>query len=89
MNIIRDRILNYSNLPSSFEKYNKSEESRLNKWEKKLDDLRDEEKWEQALFDLIKQQTDKNIFDLKTSVSASFEEKRILRNVAAHNKKEK
>ncbi|WP_145386372.1 hypothetical protein [Staphylococcus capitis] len=89
MNIIRDRILNYSNLPSSFEKYNKSEESRLNKWEKKLDDLRDEEKWEQALFDLIKQQTDKNIFDLKTSVSASFEEKRILRNVAAHNKKRK
>lgn len=89
MNVIRNRILNYSNIPSSFEKNIENEESRQKKWENKLEDLRGEEKWEGALFNLIKQQTDKNIFDLKQSVSASFEEKRILRNVAAHNKNRK
>lgn len=89
MNIIRDRVLKYSNIPSSFEKDRKSEDERKKKWENKLEDLLDEEKWEQSLFNLIKQQTDKNIFNLKTSVSASFEEKRILRNVAVHNKKRK
>ncbi|EES35649.1 hypothetical protein [Staphylococcus epidermidis] len=89
MNIIKKRIMNYSKVPSSFERKIENENIRQKKWKEKLDDLRDEEKWEQALFNLIKQQTDKNIFDLKTSVSDSFVEKRILRNVAAHNKKRK
>ncbi|MDV2632221.1 hypothetical protein RZO31_04930 [Lactococcus lactis] len=59
------------------------------KWNRLLEELDSQDDWEKSTMNLIQEVEKSNIFSLRNDISKEFEQKRILRNVSAHNKERK
>ena len=95
INYIRVITLAQTTPPTNYinkwvKKMGKKDEEVINKkWDALLKKLDSQDDWEQSTMDLIKEVEESNIFSLRNDIPKEFEQKRILRNVSAHNKERK
>ena len=94
---MRFLVIDYKGIPLQFEKQwseklkknNKSDDEKkrliTKKWQEEILKLRDEDKWDDALKNIINQEAN-NIFCFDTKTRNEFMVKKDLRNVCAHNK---
>ncbi len=97
INYMRLLVIDYKGIPLQFEKQwseklkntnnSDDEKKRLitKKWQDVILNLRDEDKWDDALKNIINQEAN-NIFCFDTKTRNEFTVKKDLRNVCAHNK---
>lgn len=89
LDYIRELILNYKGVPKQFNnklKEKKDEAQIFEMWNKKKDNLKLEDIWENELFSIINEGLPHNIFLLKDNIRNEFIQKKDLRNVCVHNK---
>ena len=87
VNFIKEIILNYKGVPEKIKAVNGNDAEK--KWKNKIQELDSEEQWETKTFTFIVMGTEENIFLLKDSIRNEFIQKKVLRNVCAHNKQRK